>query len=236
MCIRDRVSTQSTGEVDKTMAARFLVAALLCVSTSALTGGYNIPTGWVSGQDYVLSKTATRDDSTTAGYIWPGPDPSVSTAPAYHSADGFYCEAKHYDTNFGVWATQDCANKWADLVTNAGAKSLGTMAGCQTVVSRPCGCQNICRPLACSLTQVKNTFSTTTPSGTDTCDYEHQCRKQQELGFVTSCATQATFQISMWFGIIFAVVVVFVAYGMMNMSLDMDSLLYSVGDPDKKDN
>jgi hypothetical protein len=40
----------------------------------------------------------------------------------------------------------------------------------------------------------------------------------------------------MWFGIIFAVVIVFVSYSMMNMSLDMDSLLYTVGDPDKKDN
>ena len=40
----------------------------------------------------------------------------------------------------------------------------------------------------------------------------------------------------MWFGIIFSVVVAFVAFAMMNMPLDMDSLLYTVGDPEKKDN
>jgi len=32
------------------------------------------------------------------------------------------------------------------------------------------------------------------------------------------------------------VIIAFAAYSMMNMSLDMDSLLYTVGEPDKKDN
>jgi hypothetical protein len=67
------------------------------------------------------------------------------------------------------------------------------------------------------------------------CAYYTQCRRQEELGLVTSCAETAVFQVSMWFGIGFAVVVVFVSFAMMNMPLDMDSLLYTVGDPEKKD-
>jgi len=86
--------------------------------------------------------------------------------------------------------------------------------------------------LDCTVAQINNTQTGKTD---DTCAYYSQCRRQEELGIVTSCAASANYHVSLWFGIAFALVVAFAAFSMMYMPLDMDSLLYSVGDPEKKD-
>jgi len=202
--------------------------------------GWTVPSTWKNDpngfQDYVVVKTPKGNKASPyGGYIFPGPKPSGTSSShpkAFSSADGYYCEAKNYDANFGIWETQECANIWNELVTTG--TSTGDLQQCKTVATRPCGCQQVCRPVDCTQSQIAAAI--TVPRGAHACEFEHQCRLQEERGFVTSCATQATFQISMWFGIIFTVIIAFAAYSMMNMSLDMDSLLYTVGEPDKKDN
>jgi len=214
--------------------ALLLLSIVNYVSAGEVTGTpFNVPTGWVKGKDFVVVNnpkvTTGNTGSSYGGYIWPGPDRSpglTKLSVDFSSADGYYCEAKNYDTNFGIWETQECANKWNRLVTQGDSATDVDLQDCKTVATRPCGCQNVCRPVECNAAAIKD----------GTCKYETQCRAQEQRGIVTSCAAQATFQISMWFGILFAVIIVFAAYSMMNMSLDMDSLLYTVGEPDKKDN
>jgi len=229
------------GEQRSRMKYSTAVALVLSLSyaTAGTVGGWNVPSGWTEGNEYVVVKSGNQV-SDYGGYIFPGPATS-SPAPSqssivYESPDGYYCEAKHYDANYGIFKTQECANAWTKLTTQGDAANLGSVdfSACATVASRPCGCQGLCRPVECTTGEIAINNAGTTTTGR--CDYELQCRRQQELGLVTSCAEQATFQISMWFGIICAVVITFVSYAMMNMSLDMDSLLYTVGDPDKKDN
>eukprot|EP00658_Telonema_sp_P-2_P006274 TRINITY_DN123_c0_g1_i5.p1 TRINITY_DN123_c0_g1~~TRINITY_DN123_c0_g1_i5.p1 ORF type:complete len:242 (+),score=65.28 TRINITY_DN123_c0_g1_i5:157-882(+) len=241
MCIRDRVSTQSTGVLNSSAMSQLLVFAALSVlaSTQAtqVVAGWTLPAEWKQGDQFVVVQKHDGSASDNGGYIFPGPaggnGGSSYNSVKFESADGFYCEAKHYDANYGVFETQACANAWTELTTTGSQVSTVDvdLATCNVVPTYPCGCQNLCRPVDCTADQIN-----ATNNGANDCDWRASCRRQEELGIVTSCAEQATFQISMWFGIIFAVVIVFVSYSMMNMSLDMDSLLYTVGDPDKKDN
>lgn len=206
------------------------ILAIICIGVADATNsgttvqGWLLPSSWNKGTDYVVVLTSAKSPSQYGGYIWPGPD-GTNAGISYSSPDGYQCEAKHYDHNYGIFETQECANKWTKLITMGDSAGV-TMSGCKTVASRPCGCQGICRPVSCTAEKIK----------ANECNYYSQCRRQEELGLVTSCAETAVFQVSMWFGIIFSVVVAFVAFAMMNMPLDMDSLLYTVGDPEKKDN
>merc|ERR1711907_48561 len=207
--------------------------ALGSASASKTVAGWSIPETWQVGSDYVVVGGASP--SSYAGYIFPGPSPTSSKSVAYSSPGGYYCEAKNYDMNYGIFATQACANNWTKLITLGDEAGDATVANCKVVPTMPCGCQQMCRPVACTTAQIQATVTNGFEDSTTSCNMTAQCRRQEELGLVTSCATMATFQISMWFGIIFAVVVVFAAFAMMNMPLDMDSLLYTVGDPDKKE-
>jgi len=219
-----------------------LVAGVLCISyvaaqssTNDLAGTeWSVPTSWQKDKDYVVVRTAQQKASNYGGYIFPGPDPQAvaKISIQYVSPDGFYCESKHYDANYGIFQTQECANIWTSLITQGDNAPQGMPSSCLTVATRPCGCQQVCRPVDCSPDKIKSALTGTFSD----CQFYDQCRLQEERGLVTSCAHQSAFQILMWFGIIFAVIIAFAAYSMMNMSLDMDSLLYTVGEPDKKDN
>merc|ERR1711998_79539 len=211
-------------------------------AASQTVQGWTLPADWVQGKDFVVVNTASDGTpSKFAGYIFPGPNAASSSSLSYVSPGGYYCEAKHYDHNYGIFETQDCANKWTDLISKGGEATGVSMSGCKTIPSRPCGCQGLCRPLDCSVAQINATQAgeednNAHGSDANVCRYYSQCRRQEELGFVTSCAASANFHVSLWFGIGFALVVAFASFSMMYMPLDMDSLLYSVGDPEKKDN
>jgi len=205
--------------------AVFCIGAVHSAGTGKIVQGWKVPAHWEQGSDYVVVKTSSGANSQYGGYIFPGPSALSASSVNYSSPDGYLCEAKHYDHNYGIFETQECANKWTKLISLGDSADV-SVADCKLVASRPCGCQGLCRPVSC----------TTEAIAANKCDYYTQCRRQEELGLVTSCAATATFQVAMWFGIIFAVVVAFVSFAMMNMPLDMDSLLYTVGDPEKKDN
>merc|ERR1711865_466916 len=221
------------------------ILAIICIGAADATNtgttvqGWLLPADWKQGKDYVVVQTSSKSVSQYGGYIFPGPEHASASSISYSSPDGYMCEAKHYDHNYGIFETQACANRWTKLIT-MGDSADEDMSGCKTVASRPCGCQGICRPVSCSMERIfatnKGDAANSPTDYSNLCDYYTQCRRQEELGLVTSCAETAVFQVSMWFGIIFSVVVAFVAFAMMNMPLDMDSLLYTVGDPEKKDN
>merc|ERR1711965_806835 len=132
------------------MASFALVAlALVLVPASAGPAGWNVPSSWRRGSEYVVVMSG-NDPSNYGGYIFPGPNPaSSSKSVAYASPDGFYCEAKHYDMNYGVFATQECANAWTKLITD-GDNAQATVEGCTTIPTAPCGCQSLCRPVDCT--------------------------------------------------------------------------------------
>merc|ERR1712046_66974 len=148
------------GEQRSRMKYSTAVALVLSLGYAAAgtVNGWNVPSGWTEGKEYVVVKSGNQV-SDYGGYIFSGPSTS-SPAPSlssvvYESPDGYYCEAKHYDANYGIFKTQDCANAWTELTTNAGA-NLGSFdfSACQTVASRPCGCQGLCRPVECSTAQI----------------------------------------------------------------------------------
>lgn len=210
--------------------ALLLVTAVAATLGSQTVQGWKLPSKWVRGQDYVVVQSG-GDVSAYGGYIFPGPAANASFGSLkYASPDGYKCEAQHYDQNYGIFETQDCANKWTKLITQGDAAGV-SMSGCATVANRPCGCQGLCRPVQCTVEQIQASNMGDTVNG---CPYHTQCRRQEELGLVTSCAHAHTFHFSLWFGITFAVVVAFAGFAMANMPLDMDSLLYTVGDPDDK--
>jgi len=62
------------------------------------------------------------------------------------------------------------------------------------------------------------------------------CQDYIKTNIVTTCTQMNIFHFVLWPSILAAMALVFVAYSMMNMSLDMDSLLYTVGSSSKKDN
>merc|ERR1712070_494081 len=215
------------------MAMRALSLALLAaVAVQVQAGGlkvqgWTVPSTWQQGQDFVVVQSG---DSASAygGYIFPGP--TSSHGASYASPDGYICEAKHYDHNHGIFATADCANRWTKL-TLLGDEAGETMEGCATVASRPCGCQSLCRPVNCTVEQIHASNQGDHENG---CDYHRQCQRQEQLGLVTSCTDAHNFQFSLWFGVAFTVIVAFGGFAMANMPLDMDSLLYTVGNPDDK--
>lgn len=53
---------------------------------------------------------------------------------------------------------------------------------------------------------------------------------------VTTCSQMAIYHFVLWPSVLAAIALIFTAYSMMYMQLDMDSLLYTVGSSSKKDN
>merc|ERR1719313_1696518 len=206
------------------MASNLMICTLLLLGASSISGksvaGWNVPSDWQQGYDYVVVNSASDGTpSAYGGYIFPGPASTSSTSISYVSPNGYYCEAKHYQHNYGVFADQECANVWTALITQgdgAATKYPNGVSNCKTVASYPCGCQQLCRPVNCDNAQINATRN----GGANSCNYMEHCRIQEHHGLVTSCAAVATFQISMWYGIIFAVVIAFVAFSMANMPLE----------------
>merc|ERR1711934_767824 len=122
----------------------FGLVLALCIESS-FGAAFNVPSGWVAGQDYVVIKTVQGTESAYGGYIFPGPAPNSGNVNAkeFHSADGYYCEAKHYDGNYGIFETAACANMWTQLTTTGrlDASDTAAWAACNTIASQPCGCQ-----------------------------------------------------------------------------------------------
>merc|ERR1711998_648952 len=91
--------------------------ALGSASASKTVAGWSIPETWEVGSDYVVVGGASA--SSYAGYIFPGPSPTSAKSVAYASPAGYYCEAKNYDMNYGIFATQACANTGRSLSRSA---------------------------------------------------------------------------------------------------------------------
>merc|ERR1711865_523660 len=170
----------------------FCIGVVHSAGTGKVVQGWKVPASWEQGSDYVVVKTSSGANSQYGGYIFPGPSALSASSVNYSSPDGYLCEAKHYDHNYGIFETQECANKWTKLISLGDSADV-SVADCKLVASRPCGCQGLCRPVACTQKQIKNTGI----AGEEGCNYYSQCRRQEELGLVTSCAETAVFQVSM---------------------------------------
>jgi len=87
----------------------------------------------------------------------------------------------------------------------------------------PCGCQRTCVDVSGYLKTSLSSSNLTT------------CQAYIDQKLVTTCNNIFTYHFVLWPSLLAIITLLYVAYSMAYMSLDMDSLLYTVGSSSKKD-
>lgn len=94
----------------------------------------------------------------------------------------------------------------------------------------PCGCQRVCVDVSGN---TQGTFANGR-SGTFTAGAMTTCQDYIDNGIVTTCAEVARYHIVLWPSLIGVIILLYVAYSMAYMQLDMDSLLYEAASSNKE--